>query len=208
MSRLVARVALALAVLAAAPVGAGTPAPGFTDTLFVGGLTFPSAIAFLPDGRLVVTEKGGFSGAGNAPVKLFDPVGGTTTTLGTIPVCAGVEMGLLGVAADPSFATNGFLYLYRTESGPSGTAADCASAAGRSNELVRVTVAGGSIGSLTVLLTGIRTDLSNHNAGTVRYNPADGKLYVSVGDAGTGDNFGCPRDPTNPYARDPNALEG
>jgi aldose sugar dehydrogenase len=203
-----AGVLLALALVVAARAGAGTPAPGFTDTLFAGGFTWPSSIAFLPDGRLILAEKGGFSGAANAAVKVYDPVGGTTTTLGTIPVCAGGEMGLLGVAVDPGFATNGYLYLYRTESEPTGTAVECTSPAGRSNELIRVTVTGSTIGAPTVLLTGILTDQGNHNGGAVRYNPADGKLYVAVGDAGTGDNFGCPGDPTNPYARSDNALNG
>lgn len=208
MKKLYVAVAVSLALLHAAPTRAGTPAPGFTDTLFAGGFSTPVGIAFLPDGRLIAIEKGGFSGAANAAVKVFDPIGSTTTPLGTIPVCAGGEMGLLGVAIDPNFAVNGFIYLYRTESAPTGTAADCSSATGRSNEVVRVTMSGSSIGSLTVLLTGIRTDNTNHNGGALRYNPADGKLYVAVGDTGTGDNFGCPGDPTNPYARDDNALEG
>jgi glucose/arabinose dehydrogenase len=208
MTKLLVGLAFSLAVLAAAPADAGTPAAGFTDTLYAGGFSTPVAIAFLPDGRLIVVEKGGFSGAVNAAVKLFDPSGPSTTTLGTIPVCAGGEQGLLGVAIDPNFAVNGFVYLYRTESQPTNTNAECSSATGRSNEVIRVTVSGGTIGSLAVLLTGIRTDNGNHNGGTLRYNPADGKLYVSVGDTGLGDNFGCPGDPTNPYARDDNSLEG
>ena len=209
MKALVLGVAMALALLAA-PVRAGTPAAGYTDTLVATGFTLPVGIAFLPDGRLIVIEKGGggFTGAANAAVKVFDPMGGTTTTLGTIPVCAANEMGLLGVAVDPGFGANGFIYLYRTESGPTNTNADCSSATGRSNEVVRVTMSGSSIGPPTVLLTGMRTDNSNHNGGALRYNPADGKLYVAVGDSGNGDNFGCPGDPTNPYARDDNALEG
>jgi glucose/arabinose dehydrogenase len=207
MKTLVLGLALSLVALAG-PAAAGTPAAGFTDTLFASGFSFPTGIAFLPDGRLIVIEKGGFSGAMNAAVKLFDPSGPSTTTLGTIPVCAGGEMGLLGVAIDPNFAVNGFIYLYRTESGPTNTAVECSTATGRSNEVVRVTMSGGTIGSLTTLLTGIRTDGSNHNGGAVRYNPADGKLYVAVGDTGTGDNFGCPGDPTNPYSRNDNALEG
>ncbi len=207
MKKLLVGVAMSLAVLVG-PAGAGSPAPGFTDTLFAGGFSIPVGIAFLPDGRLIVIEKGGFSGAVNAAVKVFDPIGSTTTTLGTIPVCAAAEMGLLGVAIDPNFAVNGFIYLYRTESDPTNTAVDCSSATGRSNEVVRVTMSGSSIGSLAVLLTGIRTDNTNHHGGALRYNPADGKLYVAVGDTGTGDNFGCPGDPTNPYARNDNALEG
>ncbi|MGH7341199.1 MAG: PQQ-dependent sugar dehydrogenase, partial [Candidatus Rokuibacteriota bacterium] len=117
MRKLFVGVVLSLAVLVAGPAGAGTPAAGFTDTLYAGGFSTPVAVAFLPDGRLIVAEKGGFSGAANAAVKLFDPSGPSTTTLGTIPVCSGGEQGLLGVAIDPNFAVNGFIYLYRTESG-------------------------------------------------------------------------------------------
>jgi glucose/arabinose dehydrogenase len=192
-----------LAVLWLASVSrAGTPAPGYTDTLVVGGLANPTAIAFLPDGRLLITEKGGFGGAQNAAVKLFDGVG--TTTLGTIPVCAASEMGLLGVAVDPAtFAGTGFIYLYRTESD-----GGCTTAAGRSNEVVRVTMSGSTIGSPSVLLTGMRTDGGNHDGGGVRFNAGDGKLYVGVGDTGNGDNVGCPGTSTNPYSQDLGALEG
>src|SRR5262245_19936611 len=38
---------------------AGNPAAGFDETVFRGGFSQPTAIAFLPDGRLLVTEKGG-----------------------------------------------------------------------------------------------------------------------------------------------------
>ena len=124
-------------------------------------------------------EKGG-------AIKLFD--GSTTTTLATIPVCTGSEMGLLGIAIDPNFASNGFIYLYRTDDSNG-----CGSATGRYNQIVRVTMVGNtiSLGSLTVLLTGIQTDNGNHDGGVLRIGP-DGKLYVGVGDTGLGDNVGGP----------------
>jgi glucose/arabinose dehydrogenase len=200
--RAVAVVVVAVVVLASvSSVRAGNPASGYTDTPYVSGLSAPTAIAFLPDGRLLIAEKGGFSGTQNAALKLFD--GNTTATLGTISVCAASEMGLLGVAVDASFATNGYIYLYRTES-----TGGCSSATGRSNEVIRVTMSGASIGAPSVLLTDIRTDNSNHDGGVLRFNPVDGKLYVGVGDTGLGDNVGCPGSATNPYAQDLNALEG
>lgn len=179
-----------------APAGrAGTPIAGFDDTPFVTGLSQPTAIAFLPNGDLLLTEQAG-------DLLRFD--GTNLTTLATIPVChAAAEQGLLGIAIDPNFASNGFVYLYRTLF--TGT---CSFATGRFNEVIRVTVSGGSAGSLTTLLTGIRTDLGNHNGGGLRIGP-DGKLYVGVGDTGVGDNQGaCPGSSTNPYAQDLNALEG
>ena len=94
------------AMTVASPVRAGVPAAGFDETVFQGGLDTPVAIAFLPDGRMLITEKGG-------ALKLSD--GSSVSTLVTIGVCNDSEMGLLGVAVDPSFASNGFIYLYRTD---------------------------------------------------------------------------------------------
>jgi glucose/arabinose dehydrogenase len=188
-------IAVLLAAALALPAWAGTPSPGFSDTQAAGGLSAPTAIAFLPDGRFLVTEKGG-------DLSVVDS--GTVTPLVSIPVCSGSEMGLLGVAVDPDFGTNGFIYLYRTEN-----TGGCGSAAGRSNEVVRVTMSGGTValGSLAVLLTGIRTDNGNHDGGGLRIGPDD-KLYVAVGDTGLGDNQGGPGSSTNPYAQDLGALEG
>jgi glucose/arabinose dehydrogenase len=195
--RIHGKLTLALGMLAwAAASHAGTPVAGFTDTSAASGLTAPTAIAFLPDGRLLVTEKGG-------ALKLV--TGGVGSTLVTIPVCAGSEMGLLGIAIDPDFASNGFIYLYRTKPAPGG----CGSATNRFNQVVRVTMVGDTIdiASLAELLTGIRTDFGNHDGGVLRIGPDD-KLYVGVGDTGRGDNQGGPGSSTNPYAQDLSALEG
>jgi len=179
------------------PAGAGTPEPGFSDTQYVGGLTNPTAIAFLPSGDLLITQQ-------NGQLKLFN--GSSTSTLVTIPVCSDIEMGLLGVAPDPSFGTNGLIYLYRTKQGSSPPCGG----SGRVNEVVSVTMSSGSVslGSLVVLLTGMKTDNGNHDGGVLRIGPVDSKLYVGVGDTGLGDNQGGPGSSTNPYAQDLNELEG
>jgi glucose/arabinose dehydrogenase len=187
---------IALALLGlAGTASAGTPIAGFTDTQVVGSLSTPTAIAFLPDGRLLVAEKGG-------ALKLV--TSGVASTLVNIPVCSTSEMGLLGIAIDPQFASNGFVYLYRTN-----PVNGCASATGRFNEVVRVTMASNAIdiGSLSILLSGMRTDNGNHDGGVLRIGP-DGKLYVGVGDTGLGDNVGGPGTSTNPYSQDLNQLQG
>jgi glucose/arabinose dehydrogenase len=190
-------IALMLALVAVTPTAhAGTPPSSYSDNAVASGLTLPTAIAFLPDGRMLVTEKGG-------ALKLVS--GGSVSTLVTIPVCTDAEMGLLGVAVDPGFSgSNGFIYLYR--SAPSTTG--CASATGRFNQVVRVTMTNGTvdIASLAVLLTGIATDGGNHDGGGLRIGP-DGKLWASVGDAGIGD-MGSPGQSTNPYAQDLGSLNG
>jgi len=189
------RALLWLAFLAVAgPASAGTPISGFQETVFQGGLSGPTAIAFLPDGRLLITEQGG-------ALKLSD--GSSVKTLVTIPVCGQVEMGLLGVAVDPNFSSNGSIYLYRT------TNTDC-SPTGRVNGVVRVTMAPDDtvdLASLTVLVDGAQTDNGNHDGGCLRIGP-DGKLYVGVGDTGNGDNQGGPGSSTNPYSQDLTVLMG
>lgn len=197
MTKRLSTVLLAAAALWATPAPARATVPtGFIETVVASSLSLPTAIAFLPDGRMVVTEKQG-------GLKLVD--GGTTTTLASVPVCSGSEMGLLGIEVDPAFASNGFLYLYRTAAGAGG----CGTDTGRSNQVVRVTMAGNSVSlaSLTVLLTGIRTDVGNHDGGALRIGP-DGFLYVGAGDSGLGDNAGGPGSATNPYAQALDSLNG
>ena len=196
--RLLALIALFGLIALAAPVRAQpVPAAGFDVTVFQGGLSAPIAVAFLPDGRMLIAEKGG-------ALKLRD-TGGSVSTLITIGVCTDSEMGLLGVAVDPNFGSNGFIYLYRTDN-----SAGCASATGRLNQVVRVTMGAGDTvnpSSLAVLLSGIRTDDGNHDGGVLRIGP-DNKLYVGVGDTGNGDNQGGPGSSTNPYSQDLNSLNG
>src|SRR5262249_48380579 len=122
----------------------------------------------------------------------------------TIPVCAASEMGLLGVAVDPAtFASTGFIYLYRTESD-----GGCTTATGRSNEVVRVTMSGSTIGSMSGLLPGMRSAGGQPDGPGGPSNSSDGKRYVGVGDTGNGDNVGCPGTASNPYSQDLGALEG
>ena len=194
---------LLLAAVTPRTARAGDPTPGFLDTPDVTGLSHPTAIAFLPDGRLLITEKGSTGGPGTAALKLFDGTG--TTTLLKLPVCTDSEMGLLGVAVDPDFTRTGFVYLYRSEAGTGG----CETSTGRFNQVVRGTMAGGSVsaGSLKILLDGIRTDNGNHDGGVLRIGP-DRKLYVGAGDTGLGDGQGGPGSSTNPYAQDLASLNG
>ncbi len=194
---------LVLLVALASPAAARTTRAGVVATTMVSGLSEPTALSILPDGRLVVLEKRG-------TVRLWTPSAGLLPSpVLTLPTCTTSEMGLLGIVADPDVPTNGFLYLYLTNP-PGGDPARCfeGSQAGRRNRVVRVTLAGDAIdpGSLVVLLDGLRTDNGNHDGGGLRIGP-DGFLYVGVGDTGRGD-AGPPGAATNPYARDLSSPEG
>lgn len=134
-------------------------------TTIASGLDIPWAMAFVPDGRLFVTER---------PGRLRVIAGGVLqpTPVITLPVEAVGEAGLLGLAADPGFATNGHLYVYYTYR------------AGASifNRVARLAVSGSSAVQDRVLLEGIPAG-SNHDGGRIRIGP-DALLYVTTGDAG------------------------
>ena len=90
-----------------------TPAP-FTVTS-IGRFNGPFAMAFLPDGRLLVTEK-----AGRLKLRAAD---GTVTDVADVPAVAqGGQGGLLDVAVAPDVATSHTIYLSYAEDGARGSA--------------------------------------------------------------------------------------
>ena len=158
------------AALAAGHALSGTPGAA-TDV--VTGLDVPWAVAVLPDGTALVSERD------TARVLRVDGSGGgwaaaqvvATGPDGAVP---GVEPrgegGLLGLAVSPGFAEDGYVYAYLT------TADD--------DRVVRMRLTGASPGSLSEpepVLTGIRS-ATVHHGGRLAFGP-DGMLYVTTGDA-------------------------
>jgi glucose/arabinose dehydrogenase len=136
------------------------------------GLEAPWEIAFLPDGRALVTERPGRVRLLGRDLTLReDPIA-------EIEVAAIGEGGLLGAAIDPRFGRNRFVYLYRTTNG--------------GNQVVRYRFAGDRLEDETVVLEGIAASVI-HDGGRIHFGP-DGRLYVSTGDAGQDD---LAQDPTS-----------
>jgi glucose/arabinose dehydrogenase len=88
------------------------------------------------------------------------------------------ERGLLGVAFDPSFALNGFVYVYYTVPGSPPH-----------NRLARFTASGDVAvsGSQAILLELNNLNATNHNGGAIHFGP-DGKLYIAVGENAVSSN--------------------
>lgn len=89
----------------------------------------------------------------------------------------GNEEGLLGLAFDPDFRSNGYFYVYYTANPPRrsvlsrfSTSADDPNKADKGSELVLLEVA---------------QPYSNHNGGQITFGP-DGYLYIGLGDGGAG----------------------
>ncbi|MFO1146230.1 MAG: PQQ-dependent sugar dehydrogenase [Rhodospirillales bacterium] len=173
MTRQLAALAAAGALIsAAAAADAADYPPGFSDQLVASGLARPTAMAFAPDNRLFVTEQGGTLRVVKNDVRLATPFVSLT-------VDSRGERGLLGVAFDPAFASNRFVYVYHTVPGSPPH-----------NRVTRFTANGDRAvaGSGRVILDlpplGAAT---NHNGGALEFGP-DGKLYVFVGENGNGAN--------------------
>jgi glucose/arabinose dehydrogenase len=152
---------------------ASVPA-GFTDRTIVSGLSAPTSMAFLPDGRLFVCQQGGAVRVIKNGMLLPGP-------FLTLAVDSTGERGLIGIAVDPQFASNRFVYLHYTVPGSGGAP---------HNRVSRFTASGDTAvpGSEVVLLElDPLTAATNHNGGAIHFGP-DGKLYVAVGENANGAN--------------------
>lgn len=166
---------------------------GFIDELVVGGLLAPRAMAFAPDGRILILERGSAGGEdiNSASVRVFKNGVMLPTRALTVDTCGDSERGLLGIALDPAFSTNGYVYLYYTRRSTSGSICGFNTATngveGPRNRVSRFTMTGDSIdpGSERILVDNIITDVGYHNAGDLAFG-ADGYLYISVGEGGIG----------------------
>src|SRR5207237_10849256 len=87
-------------------VPAALPA-GFAESVFAGGLNSPTQMAVAPDGRVFVAEQGG-------TLRVIQNGTVLPTPFVSLAVDSSGERGLVGVALDPNFETNGFVYLHFT----------------------------------------------------------------------------------------------
>jgi glucose/arabinose dehydrogenase len=212
----------ALVVGTAPAAGAATLPAGFTEEIALSGLTNPTVVRFVPDGRVFVAEKGGM-------IKVFDSLSDTTPTT-FADLRANVhnfwDRGLLGMTLAPNFSSNPYvyvLYTYDHELGtttpaprwgtstsysdpcptPPGATADGCVVSGR---LSRLQAGPGNVmtGSEQVLVEDWCQQYPSHSIGTVEFG-ADGKLYASGGD-GASFNFadwGQDGSPLNPCGDPP-----
>ncbi|MEV6025368.1 PQQ-dependent sugar dehydrogenase [Streptomyces sp. NPDC052036] len=141
------------------------------------GWTIPWGTYWMPDGKTaLVTERDDF--------RVWKVTkDGARTQVGTVPdaVTTNGEGGLLGVAVDPKWDTDHYVYFMHT--------------AAEGNRVVRMTYDGTALSGYTVLLQGIKKN-RYHNGGRLAFGP-DGYLYVSTGEAQTPD-----------LAQDKNSLNG
>lgn len=138
---------------------------GFSQVLVANGISNPTVMAFAPDGRIFVAQQ-------NGQLRIIKNGTLLPTPFISLTVNSSGERGLLGIAFDPNFSTNNYIYLYYTLS------------SGANNRISRFTANGdvAVAGSEVVLLNlDPLSSATNHNGGTMQFGP-DGKLYVGIGE--------------------------
>lgn len=147
---------------------------GFTETVAVTGLQTPTALAFANDGRAFITEQGGYIRLVKKGRLLAAPFAKVkTTSVG--------ERGLLGIALDPKFETNRYVYIYFTV--PESQLF---------NRIARLTVDPNTPdvaqkGSFKIIMDLPKLSATNHNGGAIHFGP-DGKLYAGLGENAVREN--------------------
>ncbi len=146
------------------------------DVVIVENLEVPWEMVFLSDKNLLITERTG---------KLILVEEGVKSEI-TIPNVRAVgEGGLLGLALDPNFSNNKYIYLYLTTEGNNGPV----------NKVNRYTFSEKSLNNKLNILDNIPAG-TIHNGGRIKFGP-DNYLYITTGDAGIPD-----------LAQDLNSLAG
>jgi glucose/arabinose dehydrogenase len=107
------RILLVAVLSTASNLFAAVPA-GFQETTVVSGVSEPTTLAFLPDGRLLVAEKasGRLRLIKNGALLATPFLDVTQALAAPLTFDNYSERGLLGIAVDPAFATNSFVYIY------------------------------------------------------------------------------------------------
>lgn len=191
---LIAALPLTLVACATAPGGSTSSAanaPKLTHAVVVDKLDSPWDMAFLPNGTMFFTEKclglsvRQTSGAVNKLLGMKDAKGYATNANDLF--CEG-QAGMAGVAVDPNFASNRFVYVYSTSS----------LTAPGTNRVIRLKVneAMTAVSDRTDIVADIpyKPKASDHpfggpgahNGGRIRFSPGDGFLYVTTGDTHNG----------------------
>ncbi len=141
-----------------------TVSSSFEKEVLQTNLLQPMAMKVAPDGRVFFVERGGL-------LRIYDPSSMSTVNAGSLGVIANNEDGLLGIALDPNFTLNQYIYLYYS---PTNTVV---------NRLSRFTMSGNQLQPFSErILLDVPVDrICCHSGGDLEFDLA-GNLYLAIGD--------------------------
>ena len=144
----------------------------FQNEVLATGFNLPTAIKFLPDGRLLVVELAGTIKILPPPYTTPDPTPFLQLNL-NIPGYAGLQQGIFDVALDPNFTTNHYYYIFYTKDTPNRDRL--------SRFTANATIDGTVPGSEVILYEDPETPNTEHHGGAVNFGN-DGKIYFTTGE--------------------------
>jgi len=198
--------------------------PGFQFSTVMTGMERPTDMAFLPDGRILVTERAGGVYLYNANFQRITKV--LSLEAVTCNNCA--ERGLISMVLHPNFAENGYVYLYWVHVNTQTGSCECEisnNIAAPTNRLSRFTMVGNTIDFNSQYIMFETSPMgSMHSGGGCAFG-ADGYLYIATGDGKYPTNGNNPANhpnnlmgkvlritdtgepaPGNPFMNDPNSI--
>jgi glucose/arabinose dehydrogenase len=158
-------------------------AQNLKSAFVVGGLARPSWVGAVPGdtGRIFALEQAGRVRVVQNGVLLVTPFLDIDPIVGSL----GNEQGLLGMAFDPAYATNGYFYVSYTDNNGASVLARYTNTPPSSNNA--------DPASAVILFGPLAQPQSNHNGGCVVFGP-DGMLYFGLGDGGAANDTGTGHD--------------
>ena len=160
---------VAVAIWAAPKILRRFDMQGLKPVTVARGLVFPWSLAFLPDGRMLVTERPGRMRIVTMDGKLGAPFTGLPAVL------AEGEGGLLDVVLDPKFKDNATIFWSYSEPAPTGQK-------GGSTAVARGRLAGTQLSDVRVIFRqSEKVDDGRHYGSRLLFTP-DGKLLITLGD--------------------------
>ncbi|WP_171037082.1 malectin domain-containing carbohydrate-binding protein [Maribacter algarum] len=139
----------------------------FQKVEIASGLSNTTTFKFAPDGRIFILDRYG-------ELLIYKSSEGVPISAGTLPVFHELEDGLLGIAFDPNFSTNNFIYLYYS---PAGSAFE-------GNRVSRFTMNGDNLdlsSEITILQWPTNRVAKYHSGGDMDFD-SQGNLYIATGD--------------------------
>jgi glucose/arabinose dehydrogenase len=182
MKKIIGFILSLIIFLLLSPAYAGTvhaaPPKDFQTTQIIGtGLSGPSGFEFAPDGRVFIIQRTG-------EIKIYKNGQLLSQNFAVLQSIASGDRGLIGIAFDPQFTTNHYVYFYYT-------------GLDKLNRLVRFDATTDVGTNSYVLYQTAFPSEQLHVGGTIRFGP-DGKLYFAVGDNGYSPNA---QDLSNPHGK-------
>ena len=155
---------------------ANAATPGsFENEVLATGFDLPTAMKFLPDGRMLVAELGGKIKVLPPPYTQADPTPFLQlTNVGSADDGTVAQQGIYDLALDPNFATNHFYYISYTARTPNRDRL--------SRFTANATLTGTVPGSELILYQDPQDANTEHHGGAINFGN-DGKIYLTTGDA-------------------------